>query len=91
LAYGQTGAGKTFTMSGATEFYNDRGMIPRALGHLFKEICDRKDFEISVRLANFLFCQLSPIFISAMIVHVSPIFILTLVHVSPIISTHFFS
>ncbi|KAL7746323.1 hypothetical protein RI367_008331 [Sorochytrium milnesiophthora] len=41
LAYGQTGAGKTFTMTGATENYKHRGLIPRAITHLFREISDR--------------------------------------------------
>ncbi|KAJ6655097.1 hypothetical protein lerEdw1_006001 [Lerista edwardsae] len=31
ICYGQTGAGKTFTMTGATENYQHRGIIPRAV------------------------------------------------------------
>ena len=31
LVYGQTGAGKTFTMSGSTQNYKYRGIIPRAI------------------------------------------------------------
>lgn len=31
MCYGQTGAGKTFTMSGSTSNYKYRGMIPRAV------------------------------------------------------------
>jgi kinesin family protein 6/9 len=31
LVYGQTGAGKTFTMSGSTQNYKYRGVIPRAI------------------------------------------------------------
>ena len=34
LAYGQTGAGKTFTITGATENYKQRGAIPRAIAHV---------------------------------------------------------
>ena len=31
LCYGQTGAGKTFTMSGSPQNYKYRGLIPRSL------------------------------------------------------------
>jgi kinesin family protein 6/9 len=36
LCYGQTGAGKSFTMVGSKERYQQRGLIPRAIGHIFK-------------------------------------------------------
>lgn len=49
MAYGQTGAGKTFTMTGATENYKHRGMIPRAIAQLFKEIDEKQDQAITVR------------------------------------------
>jgi kinesin family protein 6/9 len=49
LCYGQTGAGKTFSMTGATENYNQRGIIPRTIQHLFKEIQSRQDVSYSVR------------------------------------------
>jgi hypothetical protein len=32
----QTGAGKTFSMSGDVQNYAHRGIIPRALHHIFK-------------------------------------------------------
>lgn len=35
FAYGQTGAGKTYTMSGPGTSYRDRGMVPRAISHVF--------------------------------------------------------
>ena len=31
LCYGQTGAGKTFTMTGSSSNYKYRGIIPRAI------------------------------------------------------------
>lgn len=31
MCYGQTGAGKTFTMLGQTNNYKNRGIIPRAI------------------------------------------------------------
>lgn len=36
FAYGQTGSGKTFTITGGPERYDDRGIIPRAISHLFR-------------------------------------------------------
>ena len=49
MCYGQTGAGKTFTMTGATEHYQERGIIPRTIQHLFKEIQSRPDRSFNVR------------------------------------------
>ena len=37
MAYGQTGAGKTFTINGGGG-YDDRGLAPRVISHLFGEI-----------------------------------------------------
>lgn len=34
MAYGQTGAGKTFTMTGDTGNYRLRGIIPRAISQV---------------------------------------------------------
>jgi len=34
MAYGQTGAGKTFTMTGDTSNYRLRGIIPRAISQV---------------------------------------------------------
>jgi len=49
LCYGQTGAGKTFTMTGATENYKHRGLIPRSLQQLYKDIEEQTDYSINVR------------------------------------------
>eukprot|EP00946_MAST-07B_sp_MAST-7B-sp1_P005220 g5220.t1 len=46
FAYGQTGAGKTFTMLGNL---SQRGCIPRAISHLFEEIDTRTEYEYKVR------------------------------------------
>jgi len=51
MCYGQTGAGKTFTMTGATESYKQRGLIPRSLSQLFKEIEERPEYAITVRVS----------------------------------------
>ena len=36
FAYGQTGTGKTHTMTGNMENQNEAGVIPRAVGHIFR-------------------------------------------------------
>ena len=51
LAYGQTGAGKSFTMTGATENYKHRGVIPRAISQIYKEIREQSQLETSVRVS----------------------------------------
>ncbi|KAJ8418761.1 hypothetical protein AAFF_G00002600 [Aldrovandia affinis] len=51
MCFGQTGAGKTYTMTGATESYKERGIIPRALQEVFREVEQRSDHMITVRLS----------------------------------------
>ncbi|TSK82187.1 Kinesin-like protein KIF9 [Bagarius yarrelli] len=51
MCYGQTGAGKTYTMTGATECYKKRGLIPRAIQEVFHEIDSRVDHTFSVHLS----------------------------------------
>ncbi|KAA0194499.1 kinesin protein KIF9 [Fasciolopsis buskii] len=51
LCYGQTGAGKTYTMSGISQAYADRGIIPRALEHLFSEVEKQTKYNITVRVS----------------------------------------
>ncbi|OON21996.1 kinesin motor domain protein, partial [Opisthorchis viverrini] len=50
ICYGQTGAGKTYTISGVAQAYPDRGIIPRALAQLFEEINQLKRHEATVRI-----------------------------------------
>jgi len=38
LAYGETGSGKTYTMTGPSSSYDERGITPRAISHLFRLI-----------------------------------------------------
>ena len=49
MAFGQTGAGKTYTMTGSSTNYGQRGIIPRAISQLFREVDDRQDYSISIR------------------------------------------
>ncbi|XP_035268628.1 kinesin-like protein KIF9 [Anguilla anguilla] len=51
MCFGQTGAGKTYTMTGATESYKERGIIPRAIQEVFREVERRSDHIITVRLS----------------------------------------
>ncbi|KNC53487.1 uncharacterized protein AMSG_01201 [Thecamonas trahens ATCC 50062] len=51
MVYGQTGAGKTFTMTGATDNYRHRGIIPRAIAHLFKTIEAKPALAFTVRIS----------------------------------------
>ncbi|EDV21150.1 uncharacterized protein TRIADDRAFT_30839 [Trichoplax adhaerens] len=43
FAYGQTGAGKTFTITGTTENYKNRGIIPRAIAQIFQHVKEHTD------------------------------------------------
>ena len=51
LCYGQTGAGKSFTMVGSRERYQQRGLIPRAIGHVFKAIEADTTCEYSIKFS----------------------------------------
>ncbi|XP_022112111.1 kinesin-like protein KIF9 isoform X2 [Acanthaster planci] len=51
MCYGQTGAGKTFTMTGTTENYQQRGVIPRAIAQVYKEIEERGEQAVTVRIS----------------------------------------
>lgn len=59
FTYGQTGAGKTYTMIGGTsgDQYRLRGIIPRAISQVFKQARETEDSSIIVRyncLINFI-------------------------------------
>jgi kinesin family protein 6/9 len=49
LAYGQTGAGKTFTMAGGMSNFKYRGLVPRSICNVFHEIQNRPELAITVR------------------------------------------
>lgn len=50
VAYGQTGAGKTFTTIGLNNDYRFRGLIPRAISELFNQVNlqTEKNFKVKV-------------------------------------------
>ncbi|XP_035512922.1 kinesin-like protein KIF9 [Morone saxatilis] len=51
MCFGQTGAGKTYTITGSTESYKQRGVIPRALQEVFQEVEKRTEHAFSVYLS----------------------------------------
>jgi len=51
FCYGQTGAGKTFTMSGSSLDYKYRGIMPRVISNLFQEIQSRYEQSITFRVS----------------------------------------
>lgn len=51
MAYGQTGAGKTFTMMGGTQSYKYRGICPRAIAHIFRYIQSNPQVAVAVRVS----------------------------------------
>ncbi|XP_075276081.1 kinesin-like protein KIF9 isoform X3 [Opisthocomus hoazin] len=51
MCYGQTGAGKTYTMTGATAEYKHRGIIPRAIQQVFKAAAHSVDPFFTVRIS----------------------------------------
>jgi len=53
FAYGQTGAGKTYTMIGALELQDHKGIIPRAIDHIFNYISTSSTKEFLVRVSMF--------------------------------------
>ena len=51
MCYGQTGAGKTFTMLGLTNNYKQRGIVPRAIQQVYHEISNKFDQAITIRVS----------------------------------------
>ncbi|NXJ85742.1 KIF9 protein, partial [Trogon melanurus] len=51
MCYRQTGAGKTYTMTGATAEYKHRGIIPRAVQQVFKATAHSVDPVVTVRVS----------------------------------------
>ncbi|XP_014747491.1 PREDICTED: kinesin-like protein KIF9 [Sturnus vulgaris] len=51
MCYGQTGAGKTYTMTGAASEYRNRGIIPRAIQQIFKLAAEFLNILVTVRIS----------------------------------------
>ena len=54
LAFGQTGAGKTFTLFGDSSKAEQRGIVPRALDEIFKRISDDRSGGVYVVKASMI-------------------------------------
>merc|ERR1719174_865502 len=55
MAYGQTGAGKTHTMTGGHVGFADRGVVPRAISLIYSEAAARPENNITVKLS---YCEI---------------------------------
>ncbi|XP_062607249.1 kinesin-like protein KIF6, partial [Saccostrea cucullata] len=51
FAYGQTGTGKTFTVEGSPKQYKLRGLEPRSISLIYKELEKRTEEDISVHIS----------------------------------------
>lgn len=51
MAYGQTGAGKTHTMTGGHVGFADRGIVPRSISHIYAEAAARPENNITIKLS----------------------------------------
>lgn len=48
FAYGATGSGKTFTVTGGVGRYVDRGLIPRAVSEVFAAAAEHPEITLEV-------------------------------------------
>ena len=51
LCYGQTGAGKSFTMIGSRDSYHQRGVAARAIAHAFREAANQPANEYTFKFS----------------------------------------
>ena len=51
FAYGQTSSGKTYTMTGGTEKYMDRGIIPRTISYIFDYFKKKSDLIFTLHIS----------------------------------------
>ncbi|CAN8185192.1 unnamed protein product [Coccothraustes coccothraustes] len=51
MCYGQTGAGKTYTMTGTASEYRNRGIIPRAIQQVFKSAAAFLNILVTLRIS----------------------------------------
>lgn len=51
ITYGQTGAGKTFTAFGFNNDYKFRGLVPRAISEVFRQISEQPERIFRVRVS----------------------------------------
>ncbi len=51
FAYGQSGSGKTYTMTGGLDNYDDRGIIPWTINFIFQWIKEDKERNYSISVS----------------------------------------
>lgn len=51
LCYGMTGAGKTYTMTGSNTEFKYRGILPRAISHVYSLTSSKFDQAITIRVS----------------------------------------
>lgn len=51
LCYGQTGAGKTYTMAGSSSQFKYRGVVPRAVTQIYALTSSKFDQAITIRVS----------------------------------------
>ena len=51
LCYGQTGAGKTYSMTGSSTVFKYRGIVPRAISQLYALTSNKFDQAITIRVS----------------------------------------
>jgi hypothetical protein len=51
MTYGQTGSGKTFTMMGDAQSYRNRGILPRAVAHVFSHAASKPEREYAIYIS----------------------------------------
>ena len=51
LCYGQTGAGKTYSMTGSASVFKYRGLVPRAISQVYALTSNKFDQAITIRVS----------------------------------------
>ena len=51
FVYGQTGTGKTFTMTGGNNHFQERGIMPRTLEYIFNDISTSTNFKYDIGIS----------------------------------------
>lgn len=62
MCYGQTGAGKTYTMTGATAEYKHRGIIPRAIQQVLSILIGKEPRRSNKSITSISFLVLIKVF-----------------------------